>query len=586
MNKKDYSNKELLNTLLPYIGRYKKIFFADLVFAAMTTASEMVLPMILSTITDTASSNFADLTMGFIAKMTLIYVIFRIVEIIGSYYMQSVGHIMGAKIERDMRSDLFKHIQSQSMEFFSENKVGSLMSRLTSDLMDITEFSHHGPEEAFIAIIKISISFVILINIDVPLTLIVFVILPIMAIFSKSARRRMRKSQREQRSKMGNLNSDIEDSLLGIDVVQSYANEDLESEKFEEENNSYTKIKEQYYYAMADFNMTNRVFDALMFILVISIGGYSLIKGRITPGNFIAFIFYIQTLLATVKRIVEFSDSFERGMSGIERFKQIMAIETTIEEKEDAIELKNVKGEIEFSNVDFSYPGYDDIVIDKLNLLVKPGESIAIVGPSGAGKTTISKLIPRFYDVDSGKITIDGLDIKDLTIESLRTNIGIVQQDVYLFSGNIYENIEYGRPGASNEDIIEAAKLANAYDFIMDLPYGFETYVGERGVKLSGGQKQRISIARAFLKNPKVLILDEATSALDNKSEKEVQKSLNKLSKGRTTITIAHRLSTIINSDKIYVLTDLGIVESGSHEELIGLKGEYFNLYQALENMN
>ena len=580
---KKYSNRELIKSFIPYYSRYKWMFFLDMLFAAMTTVSELILPMILSEITDTATSDLAKLTMNFIGKMTFIYLILRIIEMVGFYFMQSVGHIMGARIERDMRMDLFTHIQGQSMEFFSENKVGSLMSRLTSDLMDITEFAHHGPENIFITGIKIIVSFIILILIDIPLTLVIFLIIPFMVFFSRKSRIRMREFQRSQRRFMGELNSDIEDSLLGVNVVQSYGNEKLEGEKFQEKNETYAKLREKFYYAMADYLTITRAFDALMYIVVILFGGYSLIKGRITAGNFVAFIFYVQTLLTSVRKIVEFADMFSRGISGIERFTELMDIETTIVDKIDAIELKDVKGKIEFHDVTFSYPGFDELVLKNLNLTVNEGESVAIVGPSGAGKTTISKLIPRFYDIDSGKITIDGIDISEVTLESLRDNIGIVQQDVYLFSGNVYENIEYGRPGASKDDIIEAAKHAAAYDFIMDLPAGFDTYVGERGVKLSGGQKQRISIARAFLKNPKILILDEATSALDNKSENIVQKSLNRLSEGRTTITIAHRLSTIKNADKIYVLTDEGITEEGSHKDLLDLKGEYYNLYQVVE---
>ena len=583
-NKKTYSNHELLKSFIPYYKPYTKIFLLDMLFAAMTTVSELVLPIILSNITDTATSDILNLTFSYIFKMTGIYLVLRIIEIIGYHFMQSVGHIMGAHIERDMRSDLFKHLQTQSMEFYSENKVGSLMSRLTSDLMDITVFAHHGPENFFIAGIKLVVSFGILITVDPLLTIVIFSLIPLMVIISRKSRKSMRKAQQNQRSHMGELNSDIEDSLLGIDVVQSYANEDVENYKFSEGNDFYAKLKEKYYNAMANFHTISRVFDALMYILVILLGGASMIYGRITTGQFIAYIFYIQTLLTTVRTIVNFTDSFERGITGIERFTEIMDIDTTIKDKEGAIDLGKAKGDIEFKDVSFSYPGFEELVLEDFNLKVNEGESIAIVGRSGTGKTTISKLIPRFYDVDKGSITVDGIDVRDLTLESLRNNIGIVQQDVYLFSGNVYKNIEYGKPGATKEEIIEASKLADAYDFVMDLPQGFETYIGERGVKLSGGQKQRVSIARAFLKNPPILILDEATSALDNKSENQVQKSLYRLQEGRTTITIAHRLSTIINSDKIIVLNEDGIAEEGSHEELMKNKGEYFHLYNVLEN--
>lgn len=579
-----YSNRELIKSFMPYYGKYKKVFFTDLFFASLTTICELGLPLILSNITDTATKNAASLTIDFILKTSLIYVILRIVEIIGFYYMQSIGHIMGASIERDMRKDLFSHLQTLPSSFYSGNKVGSLMSRITSDLFDITEFSHHCPEEFFIASIKFIVSFIILIGVDPLLTLLVFVMVPLVFIFTKKSRRQMRKFQKEQRSHVGDLNAGIEDSLLGSEVIKSFANEEIEEKKFEVGNEKFVDIKKKFYYSMANFHSISRVFDGIMFTLIILFGGLSLIKGRISPGQFVAYILFIQTLLNTIRRIVEFSEQFEKGMTGIERFNEIMSVKSDIVDKPDAIEIERIKGNIDFKNVDFKYPGYDEYVIKNLNLTVKAGDNIAIVGPSGGGKTTISKLIPRFYDVSSGSIEIDGIDVRDIKLANLRENIGIVQQEVYLFSGNIYENIEYGKPGADKDEIIRAAKLAGAYDFIMDLPYGFDTYVGERGVKLSGGQKQRISIARVFLKNPPVLILDEATSALDNKSENIVQTSLNALSRGRTTITIAHRLSTIIGADKIIVLTEDGIVEEGSHGDLLELKGEYYNLYSVIEN--
>lgn len=579
-----YSNRELIKSFMPYYGKYKKVFFTDLFFASLTTICELSLPMILSNITDTATRNAANLTIDFILKTSLLYVILRAVEIIGFYYMQSIGHIMGASIERDMRKDLFSHLQTLPSSFYSGNKVGSLMSRITSDLFDITEFSHHCPEEFFIAIIKFIVSFVILIGVDPLLTILVFIMVPLVFIFTRKSRRQMRKFQKEQRNHVGDLNAGIEDSLLGSEVIKSFANEDIEEKKFEVGNEKFVDIKKKFYYSMANFHSISRIFDGLMFTFIILFGGLSLIKGRISAGQFVAYILFIQTLLNTIRRIVEFSEQFEKGMTGIERFNEIMSVKSDIIDKPDAIEIDRIRGNIDFKNVDFKYPGYDEYVIKNLNLKVKAGDNIAIVGPSGGGKTTISKLIPRFYDVSAGSIEVDGIDVRDIKLTSLRENIGIVQQEVYLFSGNIYENIEYGKPGAEKYEIIRAAKLAGAYDFIMELPYGFDTYVGERGVKLSGGQKQRISIARVFLKNPPVLILDEATSALDNKSENIVQSSLTTLSKGRTTITIAHRLSTIIGADKIIVLTEDGIVEEGNHKDLIELKGEYYNLYNVIEN--
>lgn len=389
----------------------------------------------------------------------------------------------------------------------------------------------------------------------------------------------MRRAQKDQRVHVGNLNSAIEDSLLGIRVVKSFAKEDLENEKFDNENNKFLGIKKRYYKSMAGFNTINRIFDGLMYLILIISGGYFLMKGEIGPEDLIVYVMYVQSLIATVRRIIEFTEQFQKGMTGIERFTEIMAIESDIKDKKDALEIKSLKGDISFDHVDFSYGKGEEKVLDDFSVKISQGQKLAIVGPSGAGKTTICNLIPRFYDIDSGSVKVDGLDVRDVTIKSLRENIGIVQQDVYLFSGSVRDNIAYGKDGASDREVIKAAKLAGAYEFIKNLPDGFDTYVGERGVKLSGGQKQRISIARVFLKNPPILILDEATSALDNKSELVVQDSIEKLSKGRTTLTIAHRLTTVQNADLILVMTKDGIVERGSHKELMDKKGYYYNLY-------
>ena len=561
------SNISLIKSVIPYFNRYRNILFIDLLCAGLTTASEMILPLILRYLTNVGIAEPGSLTLNLIVRIAVIFVLIKCVELVAVYYMASIGHIMGAKIETDMRFDMYKHLQTLSDNFYNETKVGQIMSRMTNDLFDITEFSHHCPEEYFIGFIKICISFVILLNINVPLTLAVYVMIPVMFISTSKFKNSMRRAQKKQRVHVGDLNSSIEDSILGIKVVKSFANEDIELEKFERDNNKFLSIKELFYKSMAGFNTVNRSIDGLMYFIIIVFGGYQMMNGRLEPGDMLAYIMYVTTLLATVKRIVEFTEQFQKGMTGIERFNEIMSIEAEIVDSPHAIDLTDVRGDIEFKNVSFRYNKKLDYVLENFNLDIKAGKNIALVGPSGGGKTTVCALIPRFYDVSDGGIFVDGKNIKDFSLYSLRNNIGIVQQDVYLFSGTIMENIRYGKPDATEEEIIEAAKLASAYDFIMELEEGFDTYVGERGVKLSGGQKQRISIARVFLKNPPILILDEATSALDNNSEAVIQESLEVLSKGRTTITIAHRLTTIQNADMIVVMTADGIVEKGSHEE-------------------
>lgn len=573
------SNISLIKSVIPYFNRYRNILFIDLLCAGMTTASEMILPLILRYLTNVGIAEPGSLTLNLIVRIAVIFVLIKCVELVAVYYMASIGHIMGAKIETDMRFDMYKHLQTLSDNFYNETKVGQIMSRMTNDLFDITEFSHHCPEEYFIGFIKICISFVILLNINVPLTLAVYIMIPVMFISTSKFKNSMRRAQKKQRVHVGDLNSSIEDSILGIKVVKSFANEDIELEKFERDNNKFLSIKELFYKSMAGFNTVNRSIDGLMYFIIIVFGGYQMMNGRLEPGDMLAYIMYVTTLLATVKRIVEFTEQFQKGMTGIERFNEIMSIEAEIVDSPHAIDLTDVRGDIEFKNVSFRYNKKLDYVLENFNLDIKAGKNIALVGPSGGGKTTVCALIPRFYDVSEGGIFVDGKNIKDFSLYSLRNNIGIVQQDVYLFSGTIMENIRYGKPNATEEEIIEAAKLASAYDFIMELEEGFDTYVGERGIKLSGGQKQRISIARVFLKNPPILILDEATSALDNNSEAVIQESLEVLSKGRTTITIAHRLTTIQKADMIVVMTADGIVEKGSHEELMENKAYYYNLY-------
>lgn len=579
MDSKKYTTSELIKRFLPYFRPYYKTLFTDLFCAALTTICEIILPLIIRQITNTALQDVALLTTRMIAGLGFLYFILRIIDCLANYYMADVGHVMGAKIETDMRRDAYAHLQQLSNTYFNNTKVGQIMGRITNDLFEVTEFAHHCPEEFFIAGLKIVISFIILARIHLLLTVMVFIFVPIMTIVCRMINRKMRSAFGQQRYQIGELNAKIEDSLLGQKVVKAFTNEELEKEKFEEGNQEFLKIKTYTYMLMGMFNTSTRVFDGLMYLVVILGGGYFLMEQQILPGDMVAYVMYVSTLIATIRRIIEFAEQFQRGITGIERFIQIMDADIEIFDEPDAKDLVNPKGEITFEDVSFEYPDDHNRVFHHLNLTIHAGEKLAIVGPSGGGKTTLCNLIPRFYDVSGGTITVDGTNIRNLTLKSLRQNIGIVQQDVYLFSGTVYDNIAYGKPGASREEVIEAAKKAGADEFIRGLRDGYDTYVGERGVKLSGGQKQRISIARVFLKNPPIIILDEATSALDNESEYAVAKSLNELAKGRTTLTIAHRLSSIRNSDRILVLTDEGIVEEGNHDELMALGGIYHQFY-------
>ncbi len=573
------STRYLMSRFVPYFKKYKLVLVLDLFCAMLTTLCDIILPLIVRHLTTLGMNDIGALNARVILSAGALYLGLRIIDVLANYFMQDVGHVMGAKIETDMRRDLFSHLQELSYSYYSNTKVGQLMARITSDLFDVTEFAHHCPEEFFIAGIKIVLSFVILCSTDVWLTLIIFAIIPVMIFCSTRFNRRMRRAFKRSRNQLGEINAQVEDSLLGIRVVKSFANEDIEKEKFESGNAEFLDTKKETYKYMAGFGSSNRFFDGLMYIVVVVAGSFFMMYGRITPADFMAYLLYVTTLLTSIRRIVEFTEQFQRGMTGIERFVEVLDEPVEIKDCENATELSDISGDIDFKDVSFRYSDGEAAVLSNINLHIKRGENVALVGPSGAGKTTLCNLIPRFYDVTEGSISIDGTDIRSVTTKSLRSQIGIVQQDVYLFAGTVYDNIEYGKPGATREEIENAARLAGAHEFITQLPDGYETFVGERGVKLSGGQKQRISIARVFLKNPPVLILDEATSALDNESEHIVQRSLAELAKGRTTLTIAHRLTTIRNATAILVLTEDGIAESGSHDDLMKKQGLYFNLY-------
>ena len=564
---------------MPYFRPYMGVMLLDLFCATLTTVCDLVLPLIVRFITSAVTSDAAALTISVVLRLGAVYLLLRVIDTAAYYYMQSIGHVMGSRIESDLRRDLFSHYQELSNDFYDNTKIGQLMSRITTDLNDITEFAHHMPEELLIVVLKVVVAFVILCGSSVLLTVIIFAVLPLMVYFSNKFAKKMRASFKASRHELGELNSQVEDSLSGIRVVKSFANEELEKEKFAERNNIFLRIKKGMYHNMAGFHSVTRLFDGVMYILVVVLGAVFMIHGKISAPDFVAYLLYVQTLLTSIRRFVEFTEQLQRGMTSFERFDEVMHEPVTIQEKPDALELDGVRGEIEFDDVSFAYESTREQVLTNISLTVQPGESVALVGPSGSGKTTLCSLIPRFYDVTSGAIRIDGHDVRDFTLKSLRSHIGVVQQDVYMFSGTVLNNIEYGKPGASREEIIRAAKLAGAHEFISELENGYDTYVGEHGLKLSGGQKQRISIARVFLKNPPILILDEATSALDNESERLVQQSLEKLMHGRTTFTIAHRLTTIRNASVIWVLTENGIQEQGSHQELMQKGGLYAQLY-------
>ena len=575
----------LLRRFAPYFKKYRGVLALDLFCASLTTVCELVLPLMVRFITERGMNDMASLTVALVLKIGGLYLVLRIIDAAANYYMQNIGHVMGAYIETDMRRDLFEHLQKLPFSYYDHTKIGQLMARITSDLFDVTEFAHHCPEEYFIAALKIVVSFVILANTNLLLTLIIFSLLPVMLLCTMYFNTRMRRAFKKSRNQIGELNAQVEDSLLGVRVVKSFANESIEEEKFSQGNGRFLDIKKEQYFYMAGFNSMTRIYDGLMYVAVLVAGALFMIAGRITAGDLMAYLLYVTALLTSIRRIVEFTEQFQRGMTGIERFIEVIDAPVDIKNAPAALPLGDVHGDIAFEHVSFHYSDDENCVLSDINLHVHPGDSVALVGPSGGGKSTLCNLIPRFYDVTAGRILIDGKDIRNLTLDSLRRNVGVVQQDVYLFAGSVYENIAYGRPGATREEVAEAARLAGAHDFIMEFPDGYDTYVGERGARLSGGQKQRISIARVFLKNPPILILDEATSALDNESERIVQQSLEQLARGRTTFTIAHRLTTIRGAQLILVLTEDGIAEQGTHAELMEKGGLYHRLYSMYTEM-
>lgn len=569
-----------LRRFITYYKPYKGLFFLDMLCAFTAAGIDLLFPVLVKYLLDQGLSEGLSMAFDIILKIGALMLAMYILKYFCQYFITAWGHIMGARMEYDMRENIFAHLQKLSFSYYDNNKTGQLMSRIVNDLFDISELAHHGPEEVFISVIKILGSFFILLSIDVKLTLITFAFIPFMLVFSIFYNKKMRSVFMRNRQKIAEINAQIEDSIAGVRVVQSFSNEKMEQEKFTNGNMGFLKTKQESYYYMGRFFSGIEFFDGIIYIVAVIAGAYFIKLGTVATSDLVAYLLYINTFLVPIRSIINFTEQFQKGMTGFERYLEIMDTESDIEDSKDSVSLGEVKGSVEFESVSFKYDEGGHVLKD-INLKLEPGETVALVGPSGGGKSTLCSLIPRFYEVTEGAIRIDGRDIRDIKLESLRKNIGIVQQDVYLFTGTILENIKYGKPYASAEEVIEAAKKANAHDFITGLEKGYETYVGERGVKLSGGQKQRISIARAFLKNPPILILDEATSSLDNQSEKVVQQSLEDLSSNRTTFVIAHRLSTIRRAKTILVLTDNGIEEKGSHEELISSNGVYASLYNA-----
>ena len=572
-----YPNK--WKRLIGYYKPYKKVFFADMFFAFLGAVTTLILPLIIRYVTGTLVYEPRNVMLEGVAICAVIMVVLVLIQCYSNYYIANYGHVMGAKIEYDMRNEIFGHFQKLSFSFYDNHKVGQLMSRITNDLFDITELLHHGPEEIVISTIKLIGSFVVLMMINIKLALAAFAIIPIMIVYAYTLNRKMKRAFKNNRAKVADINAGIEDNLSGIRVVKSFANEDIEQQKFIAGNDRFLASKKDSYLYMGRYHSGLGAFVTMITVIVMVTGAILLNDGSLKTTDLLTFLLYISNFTEPVKTLINFAEQFQNGMTGYERFLDIMAIEPEIKDSENAIDIKKVEGRVSFENVSFKYEADLENVLTNVNLKVDKGEYVALVGSSGAGKTTLCSLIPRFYEVSEGSIKVDDTDIRDIKLKCLRQNIGVVQQDVYLFVGSVKENIRYGKPDATDEEIIEAAKSANAHEFIMGLPDGYDTYIGQRGVKLSGGQKQRLSIARVFLKNPPILIFDEATSALDNESERVVQESLEKLAKNRTTFVIAHRLSTIRNAKRILVLTENGIEEQGTHEELIEMNGIYKALY-------
>ena len=568
-----------LKKMMGYYKPYLKIFWADMFFATLSAAVALTIPLVVRYVTSTLIYLPADEIIRQITYIGIGLVVLLAIDCYSRFFIGNYGHVMGAKMEYDMRAELFGHMQKLSFSFYDDAKVGQLMSRITSDLFDITELLHHGPENIILSVLKITGAFVILVSINGWLALAAFAVLPFMFAFALILNKKMRRAFRANRVKIADINAQIEDNLSGIRVVKSFANEDIENEKFRVGNDGFLAAKKNSYHYMGSFQAGVGVFTTMIQVSVILVGTVLIAHGRVDMTDLVTFLLYIGVFTDPIRTLVDFTEQFQNGYTGFERFQEIMNIRPDIEDAPDATPIGMVKGEIEFDNVSFQYKDNQENVLNHINLKVPAGAYMALVGSSGAGKTTLCSLIPRFYDVTGGRIMIDGKDIRSVTLKSLRDQIGMVQQDVYLFAGTIFENIQYGKPGATREEVIEAAKNANAHEFIMAFPDGYDTDIGQRGIKLSGGQKQRLSIARVFLKNPPILIFDEATSALDNESEKVVRYSLEKLAKNRTTFVIAHRLTTIQNAEKILVLTEDGIAESGTHEELLAQGGLYEKLY-------
>ena len=571
-----------MNTIkkfIHYYGPYKAVFFIDLICAAVISLVDLAYPQILRTMTKTLFTQDKVMILHALPVIAVSLFVTYIVQSLCKYYVTYQGHMMGANMERDMRRELFDHYQELSFSYYSRNNSGQMMSKLVSDLFDISEFAHHGPENLFISLVKIVGAFIFLFFINKKLALPPIILVIVMFVFSFRQNAKMQETFMENRRKIGDVNASLQDTLSGIRVVQSFANEDIEREKFKKSNEAFLVSKRDNYHCMGSFMSSNLFFQGMMYLVTLVYGGYLIAQGEMQTGDLAMYALYIGIFISPIQILVELVEMMQKGLSGFRRFLDVMETESEIKDADDAVELKDVKGHVCYDHVSFHYSDDETPVLSDISIDIPAGRSIALVGPSGSGKTTICSLLPRFYDVTGGSITVDGKDIRGLTLKSLRSQIGMVQQDVYLFDGTIKDNIAYGKPGATDDEIIKAAKCASIHDFIMELPDGYDTYVGERGTRLSGGQKQRISIARVFLKNPPILILDEATSALDNESERWIQKSLEELSKNRTTITIAHRLSTIRDADEIIVITEDGIAERGTHAELLAQNGVYAAYY-------